>query len=317
MSIEAKLILDSISPQGIRISTFKLRYPKFIHGEFMTHRVFSRNASSSRAIPFNRLLGDIERDMAFPLKWGREQKGMSAGDYFEDEEKIQELQHLWRRAFENVKPYAEALYNEGKGVHKQTVNRLLEPWMHINVQVTSVYWQNFFALRIHPAAQPEIKELAEIIKGQLVGDMKRQFEASIPNPLVHGQWHLPWIQSSDVEDMSKDTDIKTEAEFLDALVRLSVARSASISFETVEGLPMTRARAAALYTKLVVEEPVHASPAEHQATPDTLQQHFDGQATVQRQDWRNPSKHGNFTGWIQYRKLLPRENNNEEFGPWN
>ena len=74
--IEAKVILDSVSPAGKRITTLQLKYPRFIHSEFMTHRAFSRNAASSRAIPVLKRLDMMCQDPVIPLEWGLDQSGM-------------------------------------------------------------------------------------------------------------------------------------------------------------------------------------------------------------------------------------------------
>ena len=51
MAYHAEVLIDSVNPAGQRLTTFVLRFPRFVLSEFNTHRMFSRNASSSRAIP--------------------------------------------------------------------------------------------------------------------------------------------------------------------------------------------------------------------------------------------------------------------------
>jgi hypothetical protein len=284
MTITAKTIADSISPEGIRLSTLQLRYPKFIHGEFMTHRVFSRNASSSRAIPVDRLIKDVMEDPAMPIHWGKNQKGMQAEQECDTPVQygiIPRSNHIgtwneaayitneeaWLKARDNAVGMARAFTQAG--YHKQIVNRLLEPFCHINVVVTATEFSNFFALRDHPDAQPEIRELAQ--------RMKEAMAASTPKLLQPGEWHLPYV----------DDDSLTA----DVAIRLSVARCARVSYLTQDGRKPEIAEDLALYDRLIAGVPLHASPAEHQGTPD----------------WSKPYYHGNFKSWIQYRKTLSGE----------
>lgn len=311
MTIEAKVITDSISPHGIRLTTMQLRYPKFIHGEFMTHRVFSRNASSSRAIPVERMIEDIERDPAMPVYWGKNQKGMQAR---EENDALVSIGHLLP-SFADVNEvsaeqawiaglsYAVQLAQEfaNAGYHKQIVNRLLEPFAHINVVVTATEWANFYALRRHPDAQPEMKALADA--------MWEAQQASEPVKLHPGQWHLPYITLEDRETVWLDEfggnqggDPNAEEEANRMLIKISVARCARVSYLTHEGKTPTIEEDLALSDRLVGAHPMHASPAEHQATPDTQWEH--GPYLM---GWEQPHLHGNFRGWVQYRKTLPGE----------
>ena len=70
--IEAKIVADSINKQGDRITTFLLTYPRFIHSELMTHRMFSRNSASSRAIPFEKMVKDVLENPFIPIAWQKE-----------------------------------------------------------------------------------------------------------------------------------------------------------------------------------------------------------------------------------------------------
>lgn len=268
--ISAQVIEHSKSVAGKEIISLQLHYPKFIHSEFMTHRVFSRNASSSRAIPFDKFVADIEKDMAIPVHWGKNQPGMQAHEEVDD---IAQANLLWKEAFDHVLPYAKALHYT-TGVHKQVVNRLLEPFYHINVLVTSTEWDNFFELRDHPDAQPEIRALAKV--------MKEVISNSQPILLERGQWHLPYIKKHEYDEFN-----------LDSLIKMSVARCARVSYKTHEDKFPEATKDLLLYERLVIARPLHASPAEHQATPDPY--HF------------APQLYGNFNGWIQYRKLLEKK----------
>jgi hypothetical protein len=312
MTITAKIILDSISPQGIRLTTMQLRYPRFIHAEFMTHRVFSRNASSSRAIPVKRLIEDLRRDPAMPIYWGRNKPGMQAGEdwhelvsvptasggiFFHDRTR----EEAWLDLMETSIKYAEA-FDESE-YHKQIVNRLLEPWAHINVVVTATQYSNFFALRSHPDAQPEIKLLSD--------HMRLAMCSSVPSSVEKGQWHLPYVLGSDWQALrafAKKNRITRDEPQHEELVKLalmvSVARCARVSYKTHDGRETSVEEDIELAHKLVVSTPLHASPAEHQATPDKP---YWFNSANKEYGWQNPKLHGNLNGWKQHRKMLPNE----------
>lgn len=281
MTISAKIIADSVSQQGIRITTMQLRYPRFIHAEFMTHRVFSRNASSSRAIPVKRMIEDIKRDPAMPVFWGSNQPGMQAGAELVDI-MIEECEETWIQGMEAAITYVEDLMSFG--LHKQIANRILEPWAHINVLVTSTDYSNFYALRRHKDAQPEIKVLAD--------EMFKAQEESEPVSMAHGAWHLPYILPDEVEMPKAD------------LIKISIARCARVSYLTHDGRQTTADEDIALHDRLIGSTPLHASPAEHQATPDEY-------PVDTWSGWLNAEQHGNLFGWIQYRKTLAGENSSD------
>jgi hypothetical protein len=297
--IEAHVVCDSISPQGKRLTTFKLRYPKFIHGEFMTHRLISRNASSSRAIPVSKLVEEVRSDelRAAPVFWGKNQKGMQAGEELEEPE-LSEVKDRWRHCALTAAEMAQDL--AAFGAHKQVVNRLLEPFSHINVVATATEWDNFFGLRLHKDAQPEMRALAIA--------MWETRKMSTPKELKPGRWHLPYV---DEETMSRPSSRTGTWPLKDELIKISVARCARVSYESFEtGKRSTIEEDLKLYDRLLAAlkdpmQPLHASPAEHQATPDDpvpleLRDSY-------RCDWRHPNQHGNFVGWRQYRKMLPGE----------
>jgi len=262
--ISAKIIADSISEDGIRITTMSLIYPRFIHAEFMTHRVFSRNASSSRAEPVLKHIERIEKEPAMPVYWGSNKPGMQAGDEVEDK---QYAQVLWLIAKDNAVKLARALNKQN--VHKQIVNRVLEPFSHINVVVTSTEWENFFNLRCHKDAQPEIKELAD--------KMRMAKSVSSPQIVKIGEWHLPYVQ-----------ELEKSKYNLPTLLAASTARCARVSYLKHDGAEPKIEEDIKLFERLCMGNPIHASPSEHQATP--LSDKSD--------------KSNNFTGWLQHRELL-------------
>lgn len=322
MTASVKIILDSITREGIRVTTFQLRYPRLIHSEFMTHRLFSRNASSSRAIPVERLIQDVIDDTAMPSKWGRNKPGMQAGedwsapiyvDYFDDhgngdilnitEEFSPEEAWLFARdrAVEVARAFAKSEY------HKQVVNRLLEPFSHINVVVTSTDYNNFFALRYHADADPTIKELAEA--------MYAAYSSSEPFVLMDGCWHLPYVTVNDKNKVALMYPLSLEnitdnvfasTKYIETLIKISVARCARVSYKTHDGRETTVEEDVELFDRLLASVPLHASPAEHQVTPDrkVLVDLFKDDTFY---EWQYPELHGNLRGVIQYRKTLPGE----------
>lgn len=298
MTITAQIIADSVNLQGIRLTTFQLRYPRWIHAEFLTHRMFSRNASSSRAIPVMKLIEDIERDPAIPIYWGKNQAGMQAREELTGHD-LSQARRAWELAKNEAVIGARRLFDAG--AHKQIVNRLLEPFSHINVVCSSTDYENFFALRRHEDAQPEIKALADA--------MWTAREESIPVPLKVGDWHLPYISKQDgslaYRFLKQGRITRNEPpleETLQTLLKVSVARCARVSYLTHEGKQSTIEEDLKLYERLVGSSPLHASPAEHQATPD--EENYQEGAVL---DWEHPELHGNFRGWIQYRKTLAGE----------
>jgi thymidylate synthase ThyX len=294
MTITATIIADSISPEDVRLTTMQLRYPKFIHGEFMTHRVFSRNASSSRAIPVLRLTEDVERDPAMPVFWGSNKPGMQAGTELTGHD-LENVKHRWLAARDDAVKWAQRMLEFN--AHKQIVNRIIEPWCHINVVVTATEWANFYALRRHPDAQPEMKALADA--------MWATQQASTPTLLQPGKWHLPYVNEW-TEDLV-DRQSFHEHEVQDKLIKLSVARCARVSYLTHEGKSPSIESDLALYDRLVGSVPLHASPAEHQATPDTGIGRIEHNGMVVDERWNHPHEHGNLTGWRQFRRMLPNE----------
>lgn len=299
--IAAKVILDSVSRQEHRPTSFELVYPKFIHGEFMTHRVFSRNASSSRAIPTEKLLEEVRTDAlrAGPVFWGKNQKGMQAVEEFVGGD-LDLVQYLWRKAALRAVDAAEAMMKAG--AHKQIVNRILEPYCHINVVCTATEFDNFFGLRLHKDAQPEAQALARA--------MWEARKASTPRRLGPHEWHLPYIDEEAHMAILAYSGVGNGGIALDTAIRVSVARCARVSYKSFETGRVSQIKEDMdLFQRLVGSQPIHASPAEHQAKPDT--QYVPPEGTYKGAPshvWHNPHEHGNLVGWRQFRKMIPREN---------
>lgn len=328
--ISVKIILDSISPEGKRLTTMHWRYPRFIHSEVMTHRLFSRNARSSRAVPGKTLIAELLNGAAVvPLHWGKNQRGMQAfeemphvveyvikGEDGVDRSFFARREQFWESALNDAVTYAQRY--ESMGFHKQVYNRLLEPFLHIDTLVTATDFANFIWLRDHKDAEPHIKILAQKVKEAM--------DASTPTLLQPGQWHLPYITAEDWKAVALNLvgddhgRLVTEFEVLPFLKQISAARCARISYKPFDGNASIEAELNR-YQLLVSSDRVHASPVEHQATPD--QQSYmrvqvqrdpsranpdDNWETVEEgMRWNYPQLHGNFTGWIQFRKTIPNE----------
>lgn len=271
MSIYAKVILDSLSPTGDRLTTLELNFQRFILSEFNTHRKFSRNSASSRAIPIEKQIAEINRNPAMPIEFGSNQSGMQAGPPLEGEERMEAIQ-VWLNAADSAIDMATALLK--LGVHKQVTNRLLEPFMWHRVIVSSTEWDNFFGLRISELAQPEIHALAKA--------MKDAIDASAPKLLFPGEWHTPYIQEDEYNsDLSQDQ-----------LCKISAARCGRVSYLTHDGR-RSYEDDLKLFDRLTSADPMHASPLEHVARPLA----------------RKEVPAGNFDGWRQLRhEILFNEN---------
>jgi hypothetical protein len=289
-TISAKTILRSRHAQRPDkvLSTLLLRYPRPIHAEFMTHRVMSRNAASSRAIPVKKLIQDVRQDPFVPLHWGANQKGMQADQQLTGWTRWM-VYLLWMTGMWIMTSIA--LLASRLGAHKQIVNRLIEPWAHITVVVSSTEWSNFLALRDHPAAEPHIQILAQEVRKEL--DRTDNIQT-----LIAGMWHLPFgteeFQNQELNGEEYEAALQLE-------IKRSVACCASTSYKTVEGFDMTFEKAIELHDKLVGSAPLHASPAEHVALADEWYGEPHGYY------WDNQMQHGNFEGFRQYRKMLPNE----------
>jgi thymidylate synthase ThyX len=307
MAYEAKILADSLSEQGNRLTTLEVTFPRFILAEFNTHRVLSRNSASSRAIPTENRIKQVLENPVLPLEWGANKPGMQAELEIGDENKqaaefnwlsvrdysvlgavallggvnvlkgtelqtrIKELQDVYERNDDNA-----FIALEGESVHKQVVNRILEPFLWHTVVATGTEWENFYALRAHPAAQPEIKHTAEL--------MKNAMDSSIPDNLDQNEWHIPFILEEEKEKYSPKT-----------LAKFAVARCARVSYETHDTGKIDHEKDIKLHDDLASMG--HMSPFEHVARPMTIDE-------LSTSKWS-----GNFKGWHQYRKDIPHESN--------
>jgi len=258
--ITAKVIADSVSSvTGVRLITFELESARLIHSEFMTHRVFSRNAASTRAIPVKTMISKVWNDPFMPVWWGKNQAGMQA------KEELAGFK-LWlaKKAWVGCSKLACSMaWTLSKiGMHKQIAGRVLEPFTMIKIVMTSTELDNWYALRDHKDAQPEILELARA--------MKEAQDASTPKKLFPGQWHLPYVKT-----VEQGTDATNAKQFyydeegneitLAQAIRISTSCCAQVSYRKNDPSPE---KADDIYDRLIHSNPPHMSPAEHQATPD-------------------------------------------------
>lgn len=254
MSVYAKVIADSVAPDGTRVTSMEARMHRYMLPEFNTHGVFSRNSASSRAIPVTKVLARLRENPALPLTWRREQKGMQGGDHLDPVE-VAEAMKKWNQVLDLAVTTAEDLH--ALGVHKSTTNRLLEPFSWHTIVVTSTSFENFFDQRVSDQAQDEIRAVAEA--------MRQAYQASTPVDLAEGEWHLPYV------DETTRTQILDRAEgdqetFARLAPRISAARCARTSYLTQAGIRDLDADLG-LYQRLVTARPAHWSPLEHPATP--------------------------------------------------
>lgn len=298
MAYEARILLDSINEQEERLTTFEVTFPRIVLAEFNTHRMFSRNSASSRAIPVAKQLSRVLDDPFIPVYWGVNQSGMQAAAELNPEEQVvAEDKWLLQRDYavlgavaltggvdelkdESLQERIKDLQTETgyKGtslptpIHKQIANRLLEPFMWHTVIVTATDWNNYFALRANPQAQPEIQRAAYL--------MKDLYSGNTPQKLGDDEWHTPLIQV-DERDMP-----------IEVLKKISAGRCARVSYLTHDGVRAPE-KDVELCEGLMISG--HMSPLEHVARPQT-----DNERTASLYS-------GNFRGWHQYRKDFPNE----------
>lgn len=299
MTITAKLIAYSQAPNKQTVATFELEYPRWIHGEVMTHRMFSRNAMSSRAVPVEKMIAYVRNEPASPVHWGKNQPGMQAKEELVGDD-LKSLKDLWLESAQGAAYFASIMNT--KGAHKQIVNRILEPFQTMKTVVTSTEWDNFFYLRNHEDAQPEIKRLAEV--------MLECFENEDPVQLTSDDWHTPYFGEG---YWLKGCGIPLE----DALA-VSSSCCAQVSFRQLDD---TLEKAKRIYERLVESKPVHASPFEHQCKPVQSYTCINTPELVgfinhqhKPSTWEDGITHldrngifwsGNFRGFIQHRQIIP------------
>lgn len=278
--IKASVIAASWNPfTNSTAWTFELEYPRFVHAEFMTHRMLSKNSASSRAIPVEKMLEQVRNNPAMPCYWGLNQSGMQSAE--EPSEIIKQgLIQQWKQAAISAAHSVESILSTAN-LHKQTVNRLLEPFQIIKVVCTGTEWNNFFALRMHSDAQPEIHLLAQ--------KMHEAMQGVKPKELAEGEWHLPYVPEA------------FDGTEQDALA-LSTSLCAQVSYRKSDD---SLEKARMIWQRLIESKPVHASPTEHQLKCSSYYNNsFWWPKGFTHQDREGNVWSGNIRGFIQHRQLL-------------
>lgn len=288
----ARVIADSVSPLGYRVTTIEATFHRFILAEMNTHRVFSRNSASSRAIPLSKQLSRVQELPAVPVKWAAEQPGMSGGDEIEERDSAE---YFWLKARDRA---VDIALNLGDlGVHKSIANRLIEPFAPHTAVVTSTAWENFRKLRVDPAAMPEMRAVAAAMMDAL--------DDSTPKFIDYGMWHLPYIVREDItaaeEFLHENSDYGRfgKHQVTKLLVAISTARCAGTSY-LLQNERRDVIKDVNLYERLC--ENGHASPLEHPCTPNDRVHEVEVPAlgTDVTKKLTLPD-YGNLLGWHQHR----------------
>ena len=340
--IRAEIVADSINGNGNRITTFLLTYPRFIHGEIMTHRLFSRNSASSRAIPFEKMVKMVEEDPFIPIAWQKDHKGMQGAEYITEPQEVEMAQAAW--LFSKDDAVDQAIGLNRQGVTKQLCNRLLEPYMWHTTLITATEFENFFDLRLpsygmiengksvrykskkdlivkHPTAKTwgwikwqscNISQ-AEIHIQALAEAMWDAHNESNPQELKAGEWHMPFGDKIDftpsIGYYSGNTSINgilVDNKELRDKIKVSTARCARLSYMTFDE-KIDYEKDIKLHDQLLKSK--HFSPFEHIAKcpkeyiSSEVNIHIDKGYT--HIDLEQNLWSGNFKGWIQYRQLIP------------
>lgn len=325
----ARILKDSVSPQGVRLTTMEIEVSRTVWAEFLTHGMLCRNAHSSRAIPFEKMTANLTGK---PVRFGEANKGMQdKGEEYDaliEGEKVvvgsdarwaHSPEEAWELAKQDAIKWSRRFYKAK--YHKQVYNRLTEPFQMIKAVVSATEWDNFYWLRDDIAADPTLEDLAST--------MRKAHEQSDPVVLQPGEWHLPYVDEFRGENGSQWFYIPQEYDdgfqdyvvlTLEEAIKVSSARTGAVSFRNVDyGLE----KCLEVYDKLVGDVRKHASAMQHQATPiaqfvydDRDVPHGNNHPHVPS-TWEPGISHadrdGNlwsaqFKGWIMNRKLIPGEN---------
>jgi hypothetical protein len=316
------VIADSLTNAAAapRLSTYIVRYPRYVHAEALRHRVISRNAASSRARSVKSTLREVMTNPVIPL-FTVNQKGM--GGKFASPEIREALIKEWLLARDKdvtsvlsmlINPsiregktdtevandyealladyYANGYDTEGNpkagylSAHKQQFNRIIEAYSVFEEVITASYWDNFLSLRDHEDAQPEIRAVAVLVKAAL--------DRSTP---VKRELHLPFIAEADYPASDADWETTVKPVFL-----RSSAEAAQISYNDKSSSSKSTATAE-LGARLF--ESRHLSPFEHPAIASG--HYFDVLRTAESEHLEPDATKlvSNFSdSWVQLRPIL-------------
>lgn len=327
---KAEVLADSLSPTGDRLTTMKVTFPRIVLAEFNTHRMFSRNSASSRAIPFKKMVEMVQEKPFIPIAWQKDHKGMQGNEYFSSElpdgfsttraaTDILEKRWLWARDFAVMS--AKELYKAGseddRKVSKQLCNRLLEPFMWHTVIVSATHWENFFKLRC-PKYYGVYKSQKDLFGGRDVEKRRRNisdflnesqadihiqaiaelmwdaYNSSNPKQLKEGEWHIPFGDKLDNISLVE-------------VIKIATARCARISYQTFGDKPAINHKADLKLHDMLVESK-HWSPLEHIARTmknNEYESYYRGEGANHNHTGikANQGWCRNFKGFIQYRHI--------------
>jgi hypothetical protein len=239
--IKAEIVGHSLSPQGDELISVLATFPRIILAEVNTHRMLSKNTSSSRAIPFNKMLEAIQTNPFIPIAWQREHSGMQGTEYWEGEQEILDIRESWLLSRDYAIIQAKDLTSNK--VTKQICNRLLEPFMWTTMLITGSRegWDNFFNLRCpnyeynglnfksqndcykhfsehYPKDAEYLSRFSDLDwlklnKGQAEIHMMALAESiwdatneSTPKQLEPGDWHIPFVDKMTEPFFKTNTD---------------------------------------------------------------------------------------------------------------
>lgn len=307
----AKILADSISSRGHRLTTFEVKMPRIVLAEYNTHGMVRRNSASSRAIPVVKMLRMVQDDPYVPREWGRNQKGMQA-DEIVSPALAARSEKEWLKARDSAVKHVEELL--ALGIHKQLTNRLLEPFMWHTIITSATDYSNFFNLCNNPAAHPDIRIPA--------GMMQNHYESFQPEELEDDEWHLPLMRGDEELEGLEGLEVGDS-------IKVSVGRCARVSYLTHDGIRNVKADIE-LYGRLMGSG--HLSPAEHVARPmdedeyeilfkqrrvvwvhDIEEEAIGHWETAAGEDDPESWSHycGPYNGWVQHRKMI---NGEEDYG---
>ena len=288
--ITAKIIADSVNPAGNRITTYILTFNRWILAELNTHRAFSRNTASSRAIPVEKMIKMAQENPAMPVFWGKNQAGMQSKEELVGNELLN-AKEAWLRARDRAVESAKELL--ACGMHKQYANRAIENFLYVKTILTGTEFENFFALRAHADTQPEFQDLAY--------KMLDIYQLSEPKKLKEGEWHIPFGDNMNEQRLVDCDAFEKETEgmalglgdgYKDYIslfkMKIATARCARISYLNFEGKDDYNKD---IELHDILKESGHWSPFEHCAMALSTSEYS-----------------GNFKGWKQYRKTFYEEN---------
>ena len=308
--ISATIVADSINEQGDRLTSVLVTMPRIILSEMNTHRMLSKNTSSSRAIPFKKMVEAVQNDPFIPIAWQKDHKGMQGTEYITSQDEIEPRRNDWLDARNDA--VKRAKYLNEMGITKQLCNRLLEPFMWTTMLITGPKsgWENFFHLR-NPQYELDIKDQSIYFKSKkdyqeylklngfnyqipdenwkflnkgqaeihimaLAECIWDAYNGSTPKQLKAGEWHIPFVDK--IGEITCIPIAKNSPDYKQVLqgtqVMVSVAMAARTSYTVVgEDKGLDYEALIGLHDRLLAQDPPHSSPLEHCARAMSDEEH--------------------------------------------